>query len=89
MVAAEAAAAGKPVVASRVGGLREIVVDGETGLLFNPDDHNDLAEKIIALIEDNRRAAEMGLNGRARAERIFSPLKVAEKLAKTYLGALK
>jgi glycosyltransferase involved in cell wall biosynthesis len=89
MVAAEAAAAGKPVVASRVGGLREIVVDGETGLLFNPDDHNDLAEKIIALIEDNRRAAEMGLKGRARAERLFSPLKVAEKLAKTYLGALK
>jgi glycosyltransferase involved in cell wall biosynthesis len=45
MVAAEAAAAGKPVVASRVGGLREIVVDGETGLLFNPDDHDGLAEK--------------------------------------------
>jgi glycosyltransferase involved in cell wall biosynthesis len=89
MVAAEAAAAGKPVVASRVGGLREIVVDGETGLLFNPDDHNDLAEKIIALIEDNRKAAEMGLKGRARAERLFSPLKVAEKLAKTYLDALK
>jgi glycogen(starch) synthase len=89
MVAAEAAAAGKPVVASHVGGLREIVVNGETGLLFNPDDHNDLAEKIIALIEDNRKAAEMGLNGRARAERLFSSLKVAEKLAKTYLDALK
>ena len=89
MVAAEAAAAGKPVVASRVGGLREIVVDGETGLLFNPDDYIGLAEKIITLIRDDEKAAEMGLKGRARAGALFAPEKVAEKLVRVYLDALR
>ena len=89
MVAAEAAAAGKPVIASRVGGLREIVVEGETGLFFTPHDHNDLAEKIIELVKDYGRAVVMGLRGRSRAETLFSPERVAERLVRVYLSALK
>ena len=89
MVAAEAAAASKPVVASRVGGLREIVVDGETGLLFEPGDHEDLADKIAVLIAEAEKAAAMGVRGRRRVEELFTPQKAAEKLIRVYLEALR
>lgn len=65
-------ACGRPVAATRVGVIPELVVDGVTGLLVSPGDSQDLAGAIAALIEDPERAREMGVAGRQRAEREFS-----------------
>ena len=52
------------VVASNVGGLRETVIDGETGLLVSTGDAGALADAIHSVLEDPRRAAEIGAAGR-------------------------
>jgi glycosyltransferase involved in cell wall biosynthesis len=64
----EALAAGKAVVASRVGGLPEVVEHGQTGLLVNPDDPNELSAAVLSLLGDDQRRTEMGERG-ARAVR--------------------
>jgi glycosyltransferase involved in cell wall biosynthesis len=72
MVALEAMMAEKPVVASNSGGLPEILVDGQTGLLEPPGDAAAFADGIQALLADPERAAAMGRRGRERAERLFT-----------------
>ena len=67
IVAIEAMASGKPVVASRVGGLKDIVVDGETGFLVENGDVNGFAEKVALLINNKSLRAEMGMKGIERA----------------------
>jgi glycosyltransferase involved in cell wall biosynthesis len=62
----EAMAAGLPVVASRVGGIPEIVVDGETGVLVEPGDPRPLADALGRLLGDARLRARMGDAGRRR-----------------------
>jgi glycosyltransferase involved in cell wall biosynthesis len=64
IVALEAMACGKPVVASAVGGLPEIVRDGETGLLVSPKDPAALAEAIARLLDDSDLRRELGWTGR-------------------------
>ena len=71
LVALEAMQAGCPVVATRTGGLAEIVVDGETGYLVPVDDLGALADRILALLKDRALAMRMGEAGRARAEQDF------------------
>ena len=61
--------AGRPVVASAVGPIPEIVVDGVTGLLVPPGDPAALAEAVIRLLRDPDLAAAYGRAGRARVER--------------------
>jgi glycosyltransferase involved in cell wall biosynthesis len=67
----EAMAAELPVVASRVGGLPEEVVDGETGVLVEPGDPENLAEALAGLIADGELRRRLGVAGRARAEQAF------------------
>jgi glycosyltransferase involved in cell wall biosynthesis len=67
----EAMAAGLPVVASRVGGVPEQVVDGETGLLVDPGDPQDFAEALAMLVGDGELRRRLGAAGRARAEKEF------------------
>jgi glycosyltransferase involved in cell wall biosynthesis len=67
----EAMAAGLPVVASAVGGVPELVVDGETGYLVPPGEAGRLAEALRSLLEDPSLRRRMGRSGRARAEALF------------------
>lgn len=60
---AEAMAAGIPVIATRIGGIPELVEDGETGFLFTPGDPRELAQKMSACVEDRTLAARMGASG--------------------------
>jgi Glycosyltransferase len=69
--AREAMAAGRCVIAPRIGGCGEVVEDGVTGLLFTAADVDDLAAKMLTLSERDTVAA-MGRAGRQRAERLFS-----------------
>ncbi|MDR3637364.1 MAG: glycosyltransferase family 4 protein [Isosphaeraceae bacterium] len=68
----EAMASGRPVIASRIGGLPFTVSDGGTGLLFEPGDADDLARKIAMLLDDPPLRKRMGLAGRRRFEREFT-----------------
>lgn len=68
----EAMAAGRPVVARRVGALPETVVDGETGFLVDDDRPEPIAAALARVLGDRARARAMGEAGRRRAEREFS-----------------
>jgi len=68
----EAMAAGKPVVATAVGGIPEVVRDGETGFLTPPGDPDRLAEAVIRLLEAPTLATAMGEAGRKRVESEFT-----------------
>ena len=72
MVAAEAAAYGLPVVASRIGGLVEIIEDGVTGWLVEANSPGQLADKLEWLINNPDRAREMGKAGRERVFKLFT-----------------
>jgi glycosyltransferase involved in cell wall biosynthesis len=57
-----------PCVVTRVGGLTDIVVDGETGLVVPSEDSSALAAALLRLLDDPDEAARLGRNGRARVE---------------------
>ncbi|MGH7645529.1 MAG: glycosyltransferase [Gemmatimonadales bacterium] len=81
----EAQAAGKPVVATRVGGSPEAIADGQSGYLIPPREPVVLAERITSLLEDPARARAMGERGRARVATTFS----LETMARGYLGLFR
>lgn len=87
MVALEAMERSRPVIASAVGGLPEIVADGETGLVVPPADAEALADAIVALAADLQKAASMGAAGRARALTEFTPDRCVERIEALYEGA--
>jgi glycosyltransferase involved in cell wall biosynthesis len=62
MVIREAFACGKPVIASKLGAMAELVEDGKTGLLFEPGNPEDLAEKIKWMLDNEDACIEMGKN---------------------------
>jgi len=72
IVVMEAMSMGVPVVASNVGGIPDLVRDGETGLLVNPDDSRALSDAIRRLLEDPVLRATMGMNARKISLELFS-----------------
>lgn len=68
----EAFATGLPVIASRIGALADLICEGETGLLFEPGNPDDLAKKMAWALADPERMAEMGRKARAQYEAEFS-----------------
>ena len=88
MVALEAMERARPVIASSVGGLPEIVADGETGLVVPPADVDALAAAIVALAADLPRAAQLGAAGRVRALEQFTPERCVERIEELYVRAL-
>jgi len=89
MPTAEAMANGLPVVAARVGGVKEIVRHNETGLLFDVGDAGMLAEGIARLLRDGALRRSMGEAGRARITRSFSWETTVRRLESTYREMLQ
>ncbi len=85
VAALEAMAAGRPVVATRVGGLAEVVADGETGRLVPAGDATALAAALAALVRDPALRARMGAAGAARVAARFSAAAMAEGTIACYL----
>lgn len=84
----EAQAAGKPVVASRAGGMREAVREGVTGLLFKPGDHLELARSVLKLLKNPGLRAEMGMAGRRFVAKHFEFWRLERQLVKLYLESI-
>lgn len=80
----EAMALCKPVIASRVGGMVEIVRDGDTGLLVPPEDSDSLAWAIITLLKNPQVRTRMGLQGRQVVLQEFTVEQLADSLATLY-----
>jgi len=87
LAALEAAAAGRPVVASRIGGLTDVVVDGETGFLILPGSRDDLAAAMQRLLDDEPLRTRMGKAGRRRAGE-FGPEAIVPRFEEAYELAL-
>jgi len=77
-------ACGKPIVATRVGGVPFLVRDEKTGILVEPKDWRQLFSAISRILENPALAARMGRAGRRRAERFFSWSRVAEMIDRIY-----
>ncbi len=88
LVFLEAMRARRPVVATKVGGISEVVVDGETGYLVDAGDPAALASSLIELIEDRKTATVMGERGRARYEQRFSADQMLDKMSGLYAKLL-
>ncbi len=71
MTIVEAMSKEKPVIAPKITGIPEMIIDSHTGLLYEPGSANDLADKLIDLCRDPELCALMGKNGRKRAEKMF------------------
>lgn len=86
----EAMACGTAVVASDVGGIPEVVVDGDTGTLVHYDENDatsfekDLAAQVNAMVADRNRAKEIGARGRERAVKEFSWATIAQQTVDIY-----
>jgi len=84
----EAMACGTPVVAYRVGGLQDTVVDGRTGLLVPPGDIGELSRALGSLLSDPDRRRQYGEAARARVEQHYPWPRIAERVERVYSQAI-
>lgn len=80
----DAMAASKATVASITGGIPEVVIEGETGLLVPPRDHHALARAIVQLLKDGNLRERMGSAGLERVRRIFSAGQMVDRTLEVY-----
>lgn len=88
-VVMEAMGRGVPVVASHVDGLPEMVEDGKTGFLVDPDDLQGFADRICLLLDDAPQRRRMGEAARERASRQFSREHYRDRMLQIYTGLLE
>ena len=79
----------KPVIASRIGGIPEIVDDGVTGLLFEPGNADDMAAKIRTLWDNPTLCRKMGKAGRDKVLHEYSPSQYYQRLTDVYEKTLE
>ena len=89
IVSLEARALQKPIICSAVGGLNEVVDDGVDGIKFTPEDHRELAEKIIFLLKNPKIAKKLGKNGRDKVLQKFSISRAADETLEVYEKAIE
>ncbi len=88
LVALEALAAGIPVIASRVGGLPEVVQHGVSGYLFPPGDVEGMARQAAAVLRDRPLAGRLGRAGAERVARRFPPERIIPRFEELYRRVL-
>lgn len=88
LIIAESMAAGRPVVASSIGGIPELIVDGETGFLTAPGDARDIAVKVACLLRDEALAARLAENALERSGKLFDLDHNVEKYLADYRDVL-
>jgi glycosyltransferase involved in cell wall biosynthesis len=84
VAALESSAAARPVIASSIGGLPEVVVHNSTGLLIRPDDVGELRRAIALLATEREFRTQLGLQGRLHVENHFSHLVTGNKMRELY-----
>ena len=84
LVLLEAMACSRPVITSNLPGVRSVFKSGREGLLVKPNDVNDLANKIQAILNDKKLAEKMGLAGRELVEKKYTWFKVSKRLESIY-----
>lgn len=89
LVIAEAMSHGLPVIASRIGGLPELVEEGVTGMLFEPNDAKDLASRMQLLWNNHSLCQKLGQAGRRKALQEFSEDAYYQRLMSVYQRAIK
>lgn len=85
----EAMSHGAPVVAARVGGLKEYCLDRETGLLFESGNSKDLADKILMMSGDSELRTRLGANAKQRVREFCSPELIARQSVAVYESAIE
>jgi glycosyltransferase involved in cell wall biosynthesis len=88
-VVIEAMAMKKPVIATKVGGVSEIVLNGESGFLIPPSDSDAIANKAFVLLKDKKLAKIMGERGRCRVEKYFTIQQNIENITALYKDILE
>ncbi|MFA4888699.1 MAG: glycosyltransferase family 4 protein [Candidatus Omnitrophota bacterium] len=83
-VCLEAMACGKAVIASRLGGIKEMINHADNGLLFSPGSTKELSEQIINLLKDRQKMSRLGRNARKYMEEKFNPETIARKTLSIY-----
>jgi glycosyltransferase involved in cell wall biosynthesis len=86
IVGLEAMANGAPVVASDVGGVREWLIDGETGYLAKPGDAKGLAGKLSSILQSEDCGNKLGIRGMELVKNKFAPARHLERLLEVYSG---
>lgn len=84
LVLIEAMGFGRPIIASRIGGIPEFIEDGKSGLLVNPKKSPEFSGKIIWLLKNKESAIEMGKKARYNAIRIFNEGTIVQRLLHIY-----
>ena len=84
MAVLESMALGKPVIGSNIGGIPELIIDGEDGLLFETGNTDDLAEKLNWMIGNPKSSSEMGINARKKIEQVYNPENHYQKVIRLY-----
>lgn len=84
----EAMGAGLPVVANRVGGVLDLVYEGETGFMLSPDDVEGYADRIISLLKNDQLRKQLGTSGRSFAEKHLNKEAILSQTEKVYQDVL-
>ena len=88
MVVLEAMAAGVSVAAARVGGVPELIREGGTGLLFDPDNAGEIQDTVARLLDDNERERKLAARAREDARQRFLPQVIARRHMEIYAEVL-
>ena len=80
--------AGKPIVANDVDGARDVIVDGETGYLVTPHQTQEMADRILALLNDEELCDQMGITAEQHAQR-YSSDGMVKQIVSLYIELLK
>ena len=89
MVLLEAMACGVPTVSSNVDGIPEVVANGETGFMFDPDDALAMASSMQQILTETDKQIEMGQAGRRRAAKLFNPEDKIAEYVDCYTDAIR